>query len=272
MLTFRYSGNGTLKSIVLLIDICGVRSDGKLLNCPYGSPRMKVCNSLSCRLPSLLAEFLKSLMRAQLLSKSDSIYQFTSVSKIISSWKVAVILYSFSSNVLGIIWNETYECVHLLVDTGHEKDRVAEQLLRNNSSIVTLLHSTESNRYLHEAPRSGRCYSGYLFYRSCMYFYMIDGNWGVMWRPERVRSRVVGKGCLKQRGCQCGAAIMYFKMDPANYDNYGGVDHVSYCFQHFTSADTCMSAFRAPVDPSTVLGGFSGSNYSEVGFGPPKDF
>lgn len=35
-------------------------------------------------------------------------------------------------------------------------------------------------------------------------------------------------------------------------------------FQHYTSAESCMSAFKAPVDPSTVLGGFSGSNYTEV--------
>lgn len=35
-------------------------------------------------------------------------------------------------------------------------------------------------------------------------------------------------------------------------------------FQHYTTADTCMSAFKAPLDPSTALGGFSGNNYSEV--------
>ncbi|KAL5984217.1 NPC intracellular cholesterol transporter 1 [Asimina triloba] len=27
---------------------------------------------------------------------------------------------------------------------------------------------------------------------------------------------------------------------------------------------TCLSAFQAPLDPSTVLGGFSGSNFSEA--------
>lgn len=35
-------------------------------------------------------------------------------------------------------------------------------------------------------------------------------------------------------------------------------------FQHFTSAESCMSAFKAPLDPSTALGGFSGNNYMEV--------
>ncbi|KAJ0959774.1 hypothetical protein J5N97_000541 [Dioscorea zingiberensis] len=42
----------------------------------------------------------------------------------------------------------------------------------------------------------------------------------------------------------------YFKMDPENFDIYGGVVHAEYCFQ-------------APLDPSTALGGFSGNNYSE---------
>ncbi|KAF8410301.1 hypothetical protein HHK36_002827 [Tetracentron sinense] len=43
---------------------------------------------------------------------------------------------------------------------------------------------------------------------------------------------------------------------------------IFYCmffpYQHYTSADTCMSAFKAPLDPSTALGGFSGNNYSEA--------
>jgi hypothetical protein len=39
---------------------------------------------------------------------------------------------------------------------------------------------------------------------------------------------------------------------------------VSSCCQHYTSADTCLSAFKAPLDPTTALGGFSGNNYSEV--------
>ncbi|KAG6783580.1 hypothetical protein POTOM_009236 [Populus tomentosa] len=56
----------------------------------------------------------------------------------------------------------------------------------------------------------------------------------------------------------------YFQMDPQNLDNYGGVEHVNYCLQHYSSADTCRSAFKAPLDPSTALGGFSGNNYSEA--------
>ncbi|KAL8058279.1 hypothetical protein ABFX02_03G008100 [Erythranthe guttata] len=53
-------------------------------------------------------------------------------------------------------------------------------------------------------------------------------------------------------------------MDPQNYDSFGGLDHVEYCFQHYTSAETCSSAFKAPLEPSTALGGFSGNNYLEA--------
>lgn len=33
-----------------------------------------------------------------------------------------------------------------------------------------------------------------------------------------------------------------------------------------------MSAFKAPLDPSTALGGFSGNNYSEVTFDSLNEF
>ncbi|ONH92498.1 hypothetical protein PRUPE_8G178600 [Prunus persica] len=72
--------------------------------------------------------------------------------------------------------------------------------------------------------------------------------------------------CLKPVGQDCAtqSILQYFKMDPENYDSYGGVVHAEYCFQHYTSADTCLSAFQAPLDPSTALGGFSGNNYTEA--------
>lgn len=72
--------------------------------------------------------------------------------------------------------------------------------------------------------------------------------------------------CLKPMGQDCAtqSVLQYFKMVPENYDDYGGIDHVKYCFQHYTTADSCMSVFKAPLDPSTALGGFSGSNYSEA--------
>ncbi|XP_024031369.1 Niemann-Pick C1 protein [Morus notabilis] len=72
--------------------------------------------------------------------------------------------------------------------------------------------------------------------------------------------------CLKPLGQDCAtqSILQYYKMDPENYDTYGGVEHAEYCFQHYTSADTCLSAFKAPLDPSTALGGFPGNNYSEA--------
>ncbi|XP_071923445.1 uncharacterized protein [Coffea arabica] len=72
--------------------------------------------------------------------------------------------------------------------------------------------------------------------------------------------------CMKPLGQDCAtqSVLQYFKMKPENYDNFGGIGHVEYCFQQYTSADTCMSAFKAPLDPSTALGGFSGNNYSEA--------
>ncbi|PPR89734.1 hypothetical protein GOBAR_AA30949 [Gossypium barbadense] len=72
--------------------------------------------------------------------------------------------------------------------------------------------------------------------------------------------------CLKPLGQDCAtqSVLQYFKIDRENFDNYGGVSHAEYCFQHYTSSDTCLSAFEAPLDPSTALGGFSGINYSEA--------
>ncbi|KAL0361852.1 UNVERIFIED_CONTAM: NPC intracellular cholesterol transporter 1 [Sesamum radiatum] len=72
--------------------------------------------------------------------------------------------------------------------------------------------------------------------------------------------------CMKPLGNDCAtqSVLQYFKMDQQNYDSFGGLDHVEYCFQHYTSAETCASAFKAPLDPSTALGGFSGNNYSEA--------
>ncbi|XP_022638201.1 Niemann-Pick C1 protein-like [Vigna radiata var. radiata] len=66
--------------------------------------------------------------------------------------------------------------------------------------------------------------------------------------------------CMKplDKDCATQSVLQYFKMDPKNFDDYGGVEHLIYCFEHYSSADQCMSAFKAPLDPSTVLGGFSG--------------
>jgi hypothetical protein len=38
----------------------------------------------------------------------------------------------------------------------------------------------------------------------------------------------------------------------------------SLLLQHYSSSEACLSAFGGPVDPTTILGGFSGNNYSQV--------
>ncbi|XP_022132021.1 Niemann-Pick C1 protein [Momordica charantia] len=72
--------------------------------------------------------------------------------------------------------------------------------------------------------------------------------------------------CLKplDQDCATQSVLQYFQMNPENFDNYGGVQHLEYCFEHYSSADSCRSAFKAPLDPSTALGGYAGNNYSEA--------
>ncbi|CAH2060365.1 unnamed protein product [Thlaspi arvense] len=72
--------------------------------------------------------------------------------------------------------------------------------------------------------------------------------------------------CMKPLGEDCAtqSLLQYFKMKQENYDDFGGVDHVKYCFEHFTSTESCLSAFKGPLDPTTALGGFSGNSFSEA--------
>lgn len=72
--------------------------------------------------------------------------------------------------------------------------------------------------------------------------------------------------CMKPLGeaCATQSILQYYKMDPKNFEDYGGVEHAEYCFQHYTSDENCLSAFKGPLDPTTALGGFSGGNYSEA--------
>uniref|UniRef100_A0A0E0KTZ2 SSD domain-containing protein n=1 Tax=Oryza punctata TaxID=4537 RepID=A0A0E0KTZ2_ORYPU len=55
----------------------------------------------------------------------------------------------------------------------------------------------------------------------------------------------------------------YFQLDPKTYDDLG-IDHAKFCFQHYTSEETCLSTFQSPIDPSTILGGFPGNNFTEA--------
>ncbi|KAJ1272298.1 hypothetical protein BS78_06G191600 [Paspalum vaginatum] len=71
--------------------------------------------------------------------------------------------------------------------------------------------------------------------------------------------------CLKPLSTECAtqSVLQYFQLDPKNFDD-SGIDHAKFCFQHYTSEETCLSTFQSPIDPSTVLGGFPGSNFTEA--------
>ncbi|XP_022975981.1 Niemann-Pick C1 protein-like isoform X1 [Cucurbita maxima] len=95
---------------------------------------------------------------------------------------------------------------------------------------------------------------------------------GIQKKIDGIRANYSGSSislsdiCLKPLDSDCAtqSVLQYFQMNPENFDNYGGVEHLEYCFEHYSSADSCRSAFKAPLDPSTALGGYSGNNYSEA--------
>ncbi|KAG0593289.1 hypothetical protein KC19_1G318700 [Ceratodon purpureus] len=72
--------------------------------------------------------------------------------------------------------------------------------------------------------------------------------------------------CLKPLGTPCAtqSILQYFKMDPDLFEDYEGASHAKFCFEHFSSSEACLSAFGGPVDPTTILGGFSGNNYTQA--------
>ncbi|RLM75678.1 hypothetical protein C2845_PM15G17730 [Panicum miliaceum] len=71
--------------------------------------------------------------------------------------------------------------------------------------------------------------------------------------------------CLKPLSTDCAtqSVLQYFQLDPKKYDD-SGIDHAKFCFQHYTSEETCLSTFQSPIDPSTILGGFPGNNFTEA--------
>ncbi|KAF0891217.1 hypothetical protein E2562_009398 [Oryza meyeriana var. granulata] len=71
--------------------------------------------------------------------------------------------------------------------------------------------------------------------------------------------------CLNPLGTNCAtqSVLQYFQLDPKKYDDLG-IDHAKFCFQHYTSEETCLSIFQSPIDPSTILGGFPGNNFTEA--------
>uniref|UniRef100_A0A0D9W889 SSD domain-containing protein n=1 Tax=Leersia perrieri TaxID=77586 RepID=A0A0D9W889_9ORYZ len=71
--------------------------------------------------------------------------------------------------------------------------------------------------------------------------------------------------CLKPLGTECAtqSVLQYFQLDPKKYDD-AGIEHAKFCFQHYTSEERCLSTFQSPIDPSTILGGFPGNNFTEA--------
>eukprot|EP01018_Ginkgo_biloba_P029410 Gb_36406 [translate_table: standard] len=72
--------------------------------------------------------------------------------------------------------------------------------------------------------------------------------------------------CMKPVGDDCAtqSVLQYYKMKPDLFDDYGGSSHATFCFEHYTSSEPCLSAYQAPLDPSTILGGFTGSSHSQA--------
>uniref|UniRef100_A0A453CMN3 SSD domain-containing protein n=1 Tax=Aegilops tauschii subsp. strangulata TaxID=200361 RepID=A0A453CMN3_AEGTS len=71
--------------------------------------------------------------------------------------------------------------------------------------------------------------------------------------------------CLKPLSTDCAtqSVLQYFQLDPKKHDDLG-IDHAKFCFEHYSSEETCLSTFQSPIDPSTILGGFPGSNFTEA--------
>ncbi|KAH9759566.1 SSD domain-containing protein [Citrus sinensis] len=69
--------------------------------------------------------------------------------------------------------------------------------------------------------------------------------------------------CMKPLGQDCATQSV---LQNRIVCSVGGICFIisSDVLVHYTSTESCMSAFKGPLDPSTALGGFSGNNYSEA--------
>ncbi|GBG66859.1 hypothetical protein CBR_g70736 [Chara braunii] len=72
--------------------------------------------------------------------------------------------------------------------------------------------------------------------------------------------------CFRPMGSECAtqSVLQYWKMNKERLDDLGGVEHLEFCTQHYTSSIDCLSAFQAPMDPNVVLGGFRGKNFTDA--------
>lgn len=71
--------------------------------------------------------------------------------------------------------------------------------------------------------------------------------------------------CFKPFGpdgaCATQSVLQYWQMDRATFDlaasnHPGKSDWMEFCFQHWITEESCFSAFKAPMDPKLVFGGF----------------
>ncbi|XP_024537549.1 NPC intracellular cholesterol transporter 1 isoform X1 [Selaginella moellendorffii] len=72
--------------------------------------------------------------------------------------------------------------------------------------------------------------------------------------------------CMKPFGTVCAtqSVLQYYKMDRQKFDDDEGASHAAFCFDHYSSSENCLSAYQSPVDPSTAVGGFEGTNYTQA--------
>jgi Niemann-Pick C1 protein len=91
-------------------------------------------------------------------------------------------------------------------------------------------------------------------------------------KVDELRGNIFGKPvalediCVRALGssCKTKSILQYFKMDRDIFAIHDGVSHANFCFKHYASSASCLSASDEPVDPMTILGGFSGKNYHEA--------
>ncbi|KAG0607633.1 hypothetical protein M758_8G044300 [Ceratodon purpureus] len=91
-------------------------------------------------------------------------------------------------------------------------------------------------------------------------------------KVDELRGNVFGKEvslqdiCARTLGSSCAtqSILQYFKMDPDVFAKHDGVSHSNFCFKHYASSASCLSASDEPVDPMTILGGFAEENFHEA--------
>ncbi|XVE56281.1 hypothetical protein DITRI_Ditri03aG0226000 [Diplodiscus trichospermus] len=251
-----------------MYDICGNRSDGKVLNCPFGSPAMKAIPFLvGC--PACLRNFLNLFCELSCSPNQSLFINVTSVSKVKNNLTVDGIdfyitdafgegLYESCKDVkFGTMNTRALE----FIGSGAKNFKEWFAFIGRQAG-PNLPGSPYAIQFQPTAPESSGMKPMNVSTYSC-------GDVSLGCSCGDCPSSPICANTAppsSQKGTTCSVrlgSLKYFKMDPS-FDADDRVEHVKYCFQHYTSADSCMSAFKAPLDPSTVLGGFPGSNYTEA--------